>query len=137
MLKIKNLKLNKKFFFLILIPIISIGFIYSFSKFLTPEKRVPEKKKTIEQVLVEISQKEMNLKRFFAQNSDYQQEIKILTPIKIIKLAEKYPAIYEDLPKKFLHQVKYWSANRGYLVIIDIETGEILKLFRLADITIF
>ena len=80
-----------------------------------------------------IANQEPNVASFIAENSDYQYEVSVLGLDEIGELADKYPVIYANLPKKVLYQVDYKN-SRGLLVIVDVEGEKVLKHFRTAGV---
>jgi len=55
-----------------------------------------------------------------------------LTPQNLIKLAEKYPVIYGNLPNKTLYQIK----TEKQLIIVDADEKEVLRKFKLVGVSL-
>jgi len=127
--------LSKIIFFLVL-PIIFIGMtLFLFQRY----AEIPQSSETIltlEQEIVQIAQHVDRVRSFLSQNSEYQTTLTLLTPEAAQQLAQKYPVIYGDLPQKDLYQARYTAGTRGYLVIVDQDTKQVLKFFRVGNITI-
>ena len=82
---------------------------------------------TTESDILEIGATSRQVSSFISENPDYTANVTKLSPTDIADLSKTYPAIYGELPSKTLYKIDYSFGDKGYLVIIDPQTQEILK----------
>ena len=80
---------------------------------------------TDEEVLLISGQNEL-IMAFVEKDQDITINVTELNKIEVKALAEKYPAVYGNLPEKTLYSVIYEKDGNGYNCIVDVEKKETL-----------
>ncbi len=89
----------------------------------------------VEQEVMRIANQDSRVQNFTAE-FNCQYEIITLEPETIAELSKKQPVIYGGLPGKVLYRIDYKSNDKGVLVIVDLEEGEVIKYFRTVGISL-
>lgn len=114
--------------FLLLLLVLTLGCINT----KPPETKYPAYSTTTtldELTILKIATQSSEVKEFTSRNPKFQYTITTLKSADTKKFAEKYPALYGNLPNKTLYQAEYKYGNEGILVILDLENEKILKHF--------
>jgi len=101
-----------------ILVILAIGFLYK-----TPTNEDKETR------VLNIADNDKQVIQFKQLNPDAESKVSVLKSNQIKESAEKYPAIYGELPEKTLYEVNYNSFDTGLKLIVDLEEKSVLKIF--------
>lgn len=79
-----------------------------------------------------IAERDPNVAAFKRAYPNAAHTVAALEPETAKQKAEKYPVVYGGLPEKTLYEVHYSAGTVGMLLIVDIETAQVLKIFETA-----
>lgn len=81
-----------------------------------------------------LSRQNEAVSNFVEKNPDAKSNVTAISGSEVKALAEKYPAVYGDLPEKTLYRVTYEKDGSGYTCLVDTETKETLSCVRTLSI---
>ncbi|MEM5814377.1 MAG: hypothetical protein QXD77_01010 [Candidatus Aenigmatarchaeota archaeon] len=108
------------------LAIIIATIVLTLQKDLAPLPEEPEDR------ALAIAQRDPHVADFLSSHPTATYAVAALSPEAAKEKAEKYPAVYGELPEKTLYEVQYAVVESGVFLIIDVENGKVLKLFQTA-----
>ncbi|MEM4347153.1 MAG: hypothetical protein QW802_01015 [Candidatus Altiarchaeota archaeon] len=117
----KNIFFLRKFYIFILFVVLALLILY-----LLPQTEKIDK--SSEEKILKVAMREQAV-QYFTKNKNYNVSVVKLDAKNITSLAEEFPALYGELPKADVYQVRYTSNGDSLIVILD-KNLKVLKYFK-------